>query len=154
MYKKLFAWFLALMVVVPLAAQDYGYFTVKRADGREKSFAVGRITMTFDAADMQLATDGQTYTYALTDLQRLFFSSAATAIERVPVSSASVSLAGGDCLNVTLTESARLSVLSADGSLCLTRHLIAGSHTLPLGRLARGIYLVRINNKTFKISKP
>lgn len=154
MHKKLLLWLFALVMAVPLAAQDYGYLTLKRADGREKSFAVGRITLTFDAANMQLATGGQAYSYALTDLNKLFFSSAATAIERAALPTQAVSLEGGDLLNVTLPAAARVSVFAVDGTLCLQRTLTAGTHTLPLNGLGRGIYLVRLNGTTFKINKP
>lgn len=154
MHKKLLLWLFALVAAVPLAAQDYGYLTLKRTDGREKSFAVGRITLTFDATNMQLTTGGQAYSYALTDLDYLFFSSAATAIERVATPAQAVSLEGADLLNVTLPTAARVSVFAVDGTLCLQRSLTAGTHSLPLGGLSRGIYLVRLNGTTFKINKP
>ena len=74
---------LVAAVALNVKAGDYDYLTVQKADGTEQSFTSLGLKITFSGSNMLVTQDGTTTTFALADLNKMFFSAESTGIEEL-----------------------------------------------------------------------
>lgn len=136
--------FLSLLLggVALTAAADNDYMVFQKTNGEEFSLNVDHLKITFADGAMN-ATDGKnSFSVALSDMNKMFFSANPTmGIEQATTATSdevSATIENGQ-LHVTAPVGSRVSVYSLDGRQVGTRYL------------AEGTYLVRINNTTLKV---
>lgn len=129
----------ALTAVLGTTAQSLDYLTFRTADGTEQSLTAVGLKLTFSDGQLVATGNGETTTFSLTDLSSMFFSQTATSIAGITDANATkVDIVNGQ-LKVTAPAGSRISIHSLDGRQ-------ANSNNLP-----KGVYLVRVNNQTFKV---
>lgn len=137
--------FLSLLLggVALTAAADNDYMVFQKTNGEEFSLNVDHLKITFADGAMN-ATDGKnSFSVALSDMNKMFFSAAnpTMGIEQATTATSdevSATIENGQ-LHVTAPAGSRVSVYSLDGRQVGTRYL------------AEGTYLVRINDTTLKV---
>lgn len=136
--------FLSLLLggVALTAAADNDYMVFQKTSGEEFSLNVDHLKITFADGAMN-ATDGKnSFSVALSDMNKMFFSANPTmGIEQATTATSDVvsaTIENGQ-LYVTAPVGSRVSVYSLDGRQVATNYL------------TKGTYLVRINNTTLKV---
>ena len=133
-------------------ADDYAYLTVGY-NSIEQSIELATIQkITFDtsAEKMTVTTStGNEIDFPLTQMEKMFFSATATAVESLPEKSKNMSVSGG-VLRVSGND--MLYIYGSNGMLQqITK--VKGSAAVSLQTLPKGVYIVRMGNQTIKISK-
>ena len=129
--KKLLT-LLFVLSTLPCAAQSYDYLTLRQTNGDETSFSSDKLKITFD-------NGVQTASVALGEINKMFFASAPTAISNVfTKGSIAPAIRNG---RLSVQSGAAVQVYSADG-----RSLSPDATFTP------GIYLVKVNGQTFKVT--
>lgn len=122
-------------------AQTYDYFTIKVANGDEKSFTASGLKITFTDETMIVTSGSESMKYSLSDLNKMFFATNPTAVEAVKtnVTDVKVSLVGGK-LSVQAPEGSSIHAYTTDGREVSTE-----------GVFTNGVYIIRVNNQSFKV---
>lgn len=114
-------------------ADDYNYLTIQKTDGTEQSFTAQGLILTFQGSSM-IATEGTTTaTFALSDLNKMFFSAEATGIK--DVTSAAV-------------PDTPVAIYDVSGVRLGSWKTLDEAR----GQLKKGVYVVRQNGETKKIA--
>lgn len=139
-----------LMSMTPLAADDYNYLTVTSTSS-EQSISLPTIQkITFSEGNAVVTTtDGQTYTYPLSELQKMSFTATATAIKNLPSKADGLSYKGH---TLSVSGTGILHIYNAAGVLVQMAHVKDGAN-INLGTLPKGIYVVNMGEQTIKIKK-
>ena len=136
--KKLLT-LLFVLSTLPCAAQSYDYLTLRQTNGEETSFSSDKLKITFDNGVMTLNNGVQKASVALGEINKMFFASAPTAISNVfTKGSIAPAIRNG---RLSVKSGATVQVYSADG-----RSLSPDATFTP------GIYLVKVNGQTFKVT--
>ncbi len=136
-HKSLLLLFL-LMPALSMMAQSWDYITFRTADGTERSMTAVGTTITFKDGKIVAANGSDTISWNLADLSSMFFSAQATGIKSAQTQPIAVAIVNGQ-LQVTAPTGSRVSVYTADGRLA------SGNN------LTKGLYIVRVNQQTFKV---
>lgn len=133
--KKSCFFLLTLAAVATAQADDYPYLTFQTADGQTQSVATTELVITFADGNL-VATDnnGATTTFPLSSLQKMYFASEAS------------ESTGIDLLSTAADEPVEVFTLTGI-SQGRYENLQQAQSTL-----AKGIYVVKGENRTFKIS--
>ena len=131
MKKLLLSLAMLALASTNIFAGDYDYLTVQKTDGSQVSFTSAGLTITFSGGNLVATQNGTSTSLTLTDLSKMFFSSSPTGIE-----------------NVETTTKVKATVYSIDGVKIGTfdNAAILGS------QLKKGVYIVKANGKTSKIT--
>ena len=138
--KQLLSALLLCAAALPASAQSYDYLTFKKTTGEETSLSIDKLKITF-ANDNLVATNGtETFTAPVADMSKMYCSTTATAISTIAANANGLcaAIVNGQ-LKVNAPAGSRVSVYSIDGRQVGTTHL------------AKGSYLVRVNNQTLKV---
>lgn len=124
------------------AAADNDYMVFQKTSGEEFSLNVDHLKITFSDGVMN-ATDGtKSFSVALTEMNKMFFSATPTTgivqATTVAADEVSATIENGQ-LHVTAPVGSRVRVYGVDGREVNANHL------------TQGTYLVRINNTTLKV---
>ena len=140
----------ALLSAAPLAADNYNYLTVT-CTSAEQSISLPTVQkITFSDGNAVVATtDGETYTYPLSELQKMSFTATATAIKALPTQEKDITYKGG-ILNVGGT--GMLHIYNASGVLVQMAQVQDGAR-INLDTLPKGVYIVNMGEQTIKIKK-
>ncbi len=130
---------MAVVFVATAIAQDrYGFVTFKTADGVEQSLPAMGLSITFKDGQLLAVNGGHSATIPLSDISSMFFSYTATGITAPEKNAVKVRVVDGK-LQIDAPAGSRVSVFTPDGRLVGTENL------------TKGIYVVRVNEQTFKI---
>ena len=149
--KKTFILAVAILLsMAPLAADEYNYLTVTSTSS-EQSISLPTIQkITFSEGNALVATtDGQTYTYPLSELQKMSFTATATAIKALPSKADKLSYKRN---TLRVNGTGILHIYNAAGMLVQMAHVKDGAN-INLGTLPKGIYVVNMGEQTIKIQK-
>ena len=111
-------------------ADDYQYLTFLKSDGSSLSVTAEGLKITFVDGNLVATQGGQTTTIALTDLNKMYFTSEATGIK--------------------LTDSEQLTIDNAEVYDIQGRR-VNGQWSTVNGQLPRGIYIVKKDGKSTKV---
>ncbi|MCR5820506.1 MAG: T9SS type A sorting domain-containing protein [Bacteroidaceae bacterium] len=143
---------LALTVVTAttVLADSYNYLTIATSSS-EASVALRQLKkITFVGDDMIVTTvDGNENSFALADLNSMYFASTATAISRTE-SARTLAYENGQLI---ASGSGIIQVFNAAGSLVRSLSASSSRTSVNLSALPRGIYIVKQGNNTIKIAK-
>lgn len=151
--KRIFLSLLLLIVGTNLYAQ-FDYLTLRAKNGEEQSVKISTQTLiTFSNGMMQTNTAGETAEFALNDIRSFFFSATPTAIDVVSVGEKFATLTND---GLTVSAPAKIAVLVAtiDGR-CVASFVKQrnGVEKCAL-HLPKGVYIVRIGDKSQKVLLP
>ncbi len=130
-------------------AQDYKYLTAAY-DGVERSFKLATVQkITFEGDNVAVTTSQGTTALPLNQMEKMYFSAEATAIEAMASESKSLSV-DGELL--CATGEGTLYVYNAGGQLVRMAH-VESNMLLSLSSLPKGVYIANLGDETIKISK-
>ena len=130
---------LFVLSTLPCAAQSYDYLTLRQTNGDETSFSSDKLKITFDNGVMKFDNGVQTASFPLGDVSKMFFATTSTSISNVFTKGGVAPAIRNGRLSVK--SGAAVQVYSADG-----RSLSPDATFTP------GIYLVKVNGQTFKVT--
>jgi len=130
-------------------ADDYQYLTVAY-NSIEQSIELATIQkITFEDTNVVVYTSEGQVTFPQDEMEKMFFSITATAIESLPQQSESLKVSNG-VLNVT--GNGLLHIYGSNGTLQRMAK-IDGSANISLSNLPKGVYIVNIGKQTIKVTK-
>lgn len=135
--KRILLLIIATASLFVAKAQSFDYLTVRTMEGSEQSFALDQLKLTFADGKVVATSHGETTTFDFANLDFMFFTADPTAIESAPGEAFSVSIIGGNLQTNAPTDS-DIRIYTPDGK------------RVGQSGLNRGVYLVRINGRTFK----
>ena len=118
-------------------AQKADYLTFQTTDGTEKSITASGLKITFKNGMLTASNGTDTQTFSLPLLSRMFFS--ATPTGTTAGNEATASIVGGKL------------IVNAPAGTSVTVYTADGRRANP-SRLEKGIYIVRLGNKTLKLT--
>lgn len=157
MKKLLFLLLLLLALPIGMLADNQNTLIVKTKDGAQTTFVLqDKPRVTFEGTDLKVVSDKETVAFALADVLRFeYVKKDALGIDEDVVDPTGVSYQGGVLVISQLRQGASVAVYTLDGKLL--RQLTAshsGTYRLNLSELPTGLYLVKADNVTYKITKP
>lgn len=153
MRKLIFSLIVAVISAIGISA--YGattelYLTLTFKDGTEKSYPAEGIKITYEGDYMVIVSEGVTYQVLKADLDKMKFTTEPTGITSVKAGN-SLTVENG-VLTINVTKASTLKIYSTDGTEVLSRKVNAGETTVGIPQIPAGVYVVKVNNQTFKIS--
>ena len=132
-------------------ADDYSFLTVAYND-IEQSFELATVQkITFDTqnAKVVLTTSNGEVSFPQSEMQKMFFSATATAIEKMPVESDGLKVQGGV---LEANGNGFLRIYNASGALQRMAK-VDGQMRVSLEGLPKGVYVVNMGSQTIKLKK-
>jgi len=138
--KSLVLFLLMAMGAVSASAQSYNYLTLQQIGGDEQSLSISGLKIIFSNGNLVATNGAQTATIPLEKMQKMYFAATATGISTAADEAAvSVSIEGG-----------KLIVNAPKGS-SVQLYGVDGRQLSPNATLNRGVYVVRVGGKSFKL---
>lgn len=156
MKKRFFLFCVSLLVMGGTSwADDYSYLTIQQnnAGNSETSVVLSSLSkITFNNGSMQLynATGTSLGTYSLSDLNMMYFSATATAIQSVNTNQSSSVFSNG-VLKIDATSGSKISLYQTSGTMVKSFSSAAEESEINMGSLPKGVYLLKVNDKVTKI---
>ena len=147
--KKLFLT-IALAASLSASADDYAYLTAQYG-GVEQSIELATVrTISFEQDLVVVTTSEARLTFPLAEMQKMYFSATATAIDRLPSETDSLKVIGG-VLHV-VGQKGIVRVYASNGTL---QHVaqVEGRSSISLQSLPKGVYFIQLGNQVIKVSK-
>jgi hypothetical protein len=144
-----------------LRAQGQGFY-IRTTDLKVKAFDLTTLqSLSFQNNSLVLKkTTGSSETFNLSTVKELYFSSLYTSSEIVSVVGKEEKLSAyPNPANTTIKivnapqKMAQVSVIGMDGHTALQTQVSAENATINISSLARGLYIIRVNNQAFKFIK-
>lgn len=147
--KKLFLT-IALAASLSASADDYAYLTAQYG-GVEQSIELATVrTISFEQDLVVVTTSEARLTFPLAEMQKMYFSATATAIDRLPSETDNLKVIGG-VLHVA-GQKGIVRVYASNGTL---QHMaqVEGRSSISLQSLPKGVYFIQLGNQVIKVSK-
>lgn len=127
------------------------------ADGEKGLYIINTETNTIPVAEIQKITfengnvvvkktTGESSTFAMTDISRMYFGELTTGIDEVAVEGS------WDGKSITLAADCKVEVFNASG-IAVSQGSFSKGDVINLESIPSGIYIVKIGDKSFKIAK-
>lgn len=145
--------YVALLVATTVSAQRLDYLTFRLLNGNEHSVNIASgATITFTNTSIDITTEASepSLSFALANLSTLFFAATPTGINDVAKVEVSASFNNG-ALQVSAPAGSNVGVYSLDGRTIATFKKSTNGNerfSLPLNK---GIYVIRVDQESFKI---
>lgn len=143
--------FLSLLAAAALTASagTYNYLNIATSAVESSVALVQLKKITFEGNNLVVTgTDGSASTFALADLDRLYFSNTSTAVRSVRQDG--LSFRNG---HIVANGQGVLSIYNSNGAL-VRQQTVSGSRSeVNIGMLPTGIYIVRLGNRTIKVAR-
>lgn len=134
---------LVLMLTLGVAtasAQNYDYLILQQADGKVQGIATDGLKLTFENGNLVADNGKDSKSVPLGNMKRLYFTSDITAVGSVTADEGRIDVSVTDGkLHVNAPEGSKVNVYSLDG------------RQVPAEKLPKGVYVVRVNDKAFKV---
>lgn len=130
-------------------ADDYKYLTVATSNAEESIELATIQKITFEGTNVVVTTSAGQATFPQSEMQKMFFSTTATAIEAMPQQSESLKVNKG-ILNVK--GNGMLHIYGSNGALQRMAK-VEGEAKISLNNLPKGVYIISMGNQTIKVSK-
>lgn len=148
---RILSFIVALFAATTISAQRMDYLTFRLLNGKEYSLNItSGATITFTNTSLVVQATEPSLEFSLTDLEALFFTAEPTGINDLETLDASVRYTGGT-LHVEAPAGSKVGVYSLDGRTIATLKKNTDGNerfSLPLNK---GIYVIRIDQQSFKI---
>ncbi len=149
---------LLMLLALPIGmlADDLNTLIVKTKNGAETAFFLqDKPQVTFEGTNLKVVSEKATATFALSDVLRFEYAKKDPAgINETVIDPTDVRFQDGVLVISQLKAGASVCIYALDGKLLrqLTAHR-SGTYRLSLSELPTGLYLVKADNVTYKITK-
>ena len=123
--------------ILTASAQNFDYLTFRTNAGMEYSLPVDGLKIVINGDKLQVSSTAQDLTFAIDELGCFFFATEPTAIQSATADDVQVSIVNGK-LQTNAPVGTSIRVFTLDG------------REVPATGLGAGIYVIKINNRTFK----
>lgn len=138
--KRYFSFLLpALLAAATACAQQQDYLTFRTASGAERSLPAVGLKMTFADGRLTAVSSAGQVVFALTELSSMYFSSTPTGIAAAGLPDAATVTVENGRLRVNAPAGTPVRVFGADG------------REVRSDALGRGLYIVRVGDKNYKV---
>lgn len=133
------------------AQDEYKYLTVSTSSAEQsiELATIQKITFDTQAQLVVVTTSEGVVKFPQSELSKMYFTDAATAIEALPLSSDDLHVRNGQ---LTVGGTGLLRIYNAAGALQRMSH-VEGSATISLGNLPAGAYIINFGKQTIKTLK-
>lgn len=123
-----------------VSAQNFDSLKLQQKDGTEKTISLEGLKITFNNGNLVAANAKQTETVSLDKMAKMYFFDTTTGIDDATVAAGevSVSIVNGK-LNVEAPKGSSVRVYNVEG------------RQMQQDNLQKGVYIVRVNDQTFKV---
>ena len=149
--KRIFLAALLLTGSLALMADDYQFLTVAHSSV-EKSIelaSIQKITFEVAAGNVVVTTTEGEVRFPISEMEKMYFSTTATALEALPLKSEGLTLKGGQ---LKVKGDGLLRIYAANGTVQRMAQ-VQGEASISLENLPKGIYIVNLGDQTIKIRK-
>ena len=136
--KRLLLSLLCVVMAVAASAQRLDYIVLQKADGQRVGLPAAGLKITFNNKTMHAVSGDKAMDFQLAELTKMFFSNTPTAIENVDAQQELVRIVNGR-LQVSAPAGSRVNVYTLDG------RQVEGAY------FPHGVYLVKVNGRTYKL---
>ena len=148
--KKILLSALVALSAYSVWADEYNYLTVAY-NNVEQSITLSTIQkITFQGGNCVVTTTEGDFSYPLSQMEKMRFTADPTAIERLPLQAEGLKCMDG---NLTVGQKGLLRIYNASGSLIRVANVSKAGSVVNLNTLPKGVYIVRMGEKTIKVSK-
>ena len=119
------------------SAQNFDYLTFRTNAGTEYSLPVDGLKIVFNGDKLQVSSTAENLNFAFDELGSFFFTTEPTAIQTAAADDVQVSIVNGQ-LQTNAPAGTPVRVFTLDG------------REMPTTGLGAGIYVIQVNNRTFK----
>ena len=119
------------------SAQNFDYLTFRTNAGTEYSVPVDGLKIVINGAQLQVSSTAENLNFAIDELGCFFFATEPTAIQTATADDVQVSIVNGQ-LQTNAPAGTPVRVFTLDG------------REMPTTGLGAGIYVIQVNNRTFK----
>ena len=119
------------------SAQNFDYLTFRTNAGTEYSLPVDGLKIVFNGDKLQVSSTAENLNFAFDELGSFFFTTEPTAIQTAAADDVQVSIVNGQ-LQTSAPAGTPVRVFTLDG------------REMPTTGLGAGIYVIQVNNRTFK----
>lgn len=138
--KSLLLTLLLALGAMGASAQNYEYLVLQQTDGSLTSMGIDGLKITFSGGRMTVDNGTDKAVVELVRMQRMYFSSVPASIDQTPSAEDEIgATVENGRLHVNAPAGARVSIYSVDG------RRVNGEN------LKKGAYVVRINDRSFKV---
>lgn len=152
--KKVFSFTAFLLSGTYMCAQDVQSLVIWTRGGERIVYALDEEPVTkFSGTDLVLSTRNLTVNYPLSALQRYTYELNTTSVADVDADRRMVVSGDGNVLSFSnLAAGTEVSVYSSDGKPVLSRK-VEGQTTISLDGFPAGVYVINVNDVTYKLMK-
>lgn len=138
--KRIYLSLMLLLGVTTASAQSYDYLILKENNGNVTGLKIDGLKLTFNEGNIVAQNAEGTKTIALADMQKMYFGGDPTSVGTVT---------NGDVKDLVTVENGSLKV-NAPADAKVAVYSIDGRQ-VKQGKLTKGTYVVRVNNKSVKV---
>ena len=156
MKAKLLALLLSFTCLSAMADEPKNQLVVWAKDGTKVAYALAeKPKVTFTETDLVIKAKGVEVNYSLENMARFTYeSNENTAIRNLKTDEVSFRLDGESLVFPSLSANSKVSLYSLNGAPVFNKTIrTAGEYSFPLSGLNAGVYVVTVNNLTYKIVK-
>ena len=157
-YKKNESWKEICSEVLPMPDETDGYSNLvlwQKNSEKVVFVLLNKPKITFSRTDLIVSTDGLEFSYPLNDLSHFTFENLLeTPVADIKTDDVVFRMEGESLLFPSLDESTLISIYKTNGVLVFQKKIkTAGQYIFPLLDLKSGVYIVKVNNLSYKIIK-
>lgn len=136
-------------------ASAQNYLTITQKNGDQFSYAFSdKPVVTYTETDLVLTTEDTEIQFPLSGLQKFTFEDAPTSVQETITASATISVSNNTVTICSAKADAQVQLIAVDGKIVRTYKTDAeGNLSFSIADLATGIYVVKSESLTCKISK-
>ncbi len=131
-------------------ADDYSTFTLLRADNTATALTAVGTKIVFSGGSLVATSGDTTVSIALTDMQSMYFGSAANAISTIEAGSGLTVSTSGRSIVVTSAEGGKAVVASIAGQIVGNATITAGTTATVASNVTPGVYVIKVGQQTIK----
>ena len=135
--KNILLTLLCALGTLAASAQNFDYLTFRTNAGTEYSVPVDGLKITISGDKLRVSSTAQDLAFAIDELGCFFFAAEPTAIQSATADDVQVSIVNGN-LQTNAPAGTTIRVYTLDG------------RAVPTTGLDAGIYVIKVNNRTFK----
>ncbi len=150
MRRKLFSLLLLAAISQGSYADDYTNFLLVKNDNTTTVLTAVGTKITFSGTNLVATSGSDAVTIPLTSMSYMVFSNASTGISQTQVAQGAVVSAYNGTISVRTDESASVLVCNSAGQIMGTARVEAGQTTAVASGLTSGVYIVKVNNESYK----
>lgn len=154
MVNILRTFFLSLLTLLPMGALAQSQMRLELNDGSSFVYVLSKNPkLTFANSEMVVTVSEQNTTFALANVKKFYFEDAKTSIEQTAATAdVVIRYTDGSNVEVVTAKAESLWLYNAQGKLMQHAELATGITSIPLSTLPAGTYILKVGEKTVKLT--